>query len=218
MIKNILDVFTILFLFSLFGISHSVLASRRIKYLVKKYFIRLMAFYRLAYVISSLLFFYLVYILAPRPGVDVYELNYPLVDFIILFIRLAALAGIIWTLKYFCVREFLGINQVIRWLNKSYDPDELDEKMTFMISGPYKFVRHPLYFFTIILLAAKSEMNLFYLTMLICIAAYFYIGSFYEEKKLVEKFGDRYVRYQNEVPRLFPVKILKPYKSESIIS
>lgn len=217
MIKNILDVSTILFLISLFGISHSVLASAKIKHLAGKYFNRLMAFYRLSYVIISLLLFYLVYSLSPRPDVTVYELNYPF-NFIIFTLQIIALGGIFWTLKYFRVQEFLGISQVKRWINKTYNPNELDEQMTLMINGPYKFVRHPLYFFTIIFLTARESMDLFYFTMLICITVYFYVGSFYEEKKLVEKFGYKYAEYQKQVPRLLPVKILKPYESGSMIN
>jgi len=49
-------------------------------------------------------------------------------------------------------------------------------------------------------------MSLFYLTLFICIVIYFYIGSIYEEKKLVEKFGSEYRNYQEKVGRIFPFK------------
>ena len=87
-----------------------------------------------------------------------------------------------------------------------YDKDDLDEEMTFIIDGPYKIIRHPLYFFFIIFLGCRPTMDLSYATLFLCISAYFYIGSFYEEKKLVEKFGDDYRKYREKVPRLFPVK------------
>jgi protein-S-isoprenylcysteine O-methyltransferase Ste14 len=47
---------------------------------------------------------------------------------------------------------------------------------------------------------------LFYLTMFIAFTAYFYIGSYYEEKKMVRLFGDDYRNYQLNVPRIFPIK------------
>ena len=50
-------------------------------------------------------------------------------------------------------------------------------------------------------------MDLFYLVMFISITLYFYIGSFYEEKKLVEKYGVEYKEYQKKVPRIFPIKL-----------
>ena len=79
--------------------------------------------------------------------------------------------------------------------------------MTFTTEGPYNFVRQPIYFFTIIVLACRAAMDLFYLTMLVCITGYFYIGSLYEEKKLSEIFGEDYIEYRKRVPRIFPVKI-----------
>jgi protein-S-isoprenylcysteine O-methyltransferase Ste14 len=39
-------------------------------------------------------------------------------------------------------------------------------------------------------------MDLFYLTFFICIVAYFYIGSYFEEKKLVRQFGEVYENYK----------------------
>jgi len=58
---------------------------------------------------------------------------------------------------------------------------------------------------------------LFYLTFFICIVAYFYIGSYYEEKKLVRLFGDVYENYRKEVPRIFPVKFFRPYNRKNLV-
>jgi protein-S-isoprenylcysteine O-methyltransferase Ste14 len=211
----VFDVFVIIILFFAFGVIHSVLASAKIKLKIKSYAGNLMAFYRLAYVTLSLLSFYLIYLISPQPRNIVYDLNYPF-DFIILVPQFLALGGIIWALKYFCIKEFLGINQVLRWINGNYNPEELDEQMTLIIGGPYKYIRHPLYFFTILFLLFRPEMDLFYLTSFVCITAYFFIGSFYEEKKLVEKFGESYIKYQGEVSRLFPSGLFSAYMSKII--
>ena len=198
-------VFEIIFLFLIFGIIHTVLASKKIKLLFEEKAGDLIAFYRLGYNIISVLSFAAIYALMPRIGTNVYELNYPF-DFIIIIPQLLALAGIFWSTKYFCVKEFFGISQIVRWMKGEYDKDDLDEEMTFIIDGPYKIIRHPLYFFFIIFLGCRPTMDLSYATLFLCISAYFYIGSFYEEKKLVEKFGDDYRKYREKVPRLFPVK------------
>lgn len=203
MIKIFSDVFIILLLFTLFGMLHSLLASNKIKLAVSEIAGDFIAFYRLAYVVISVASLYLIYEIAPGPDVNIYDLKNPF-DFIILIPQLIALLGIIWSLKYFCVKEFLGINQVLRWYYGEYDKKELDEHMTFIAGGPYKFVRHPLYFFSIIFIAARPAMNLSDLTFIAGIIAYFYVGSFYEEKKLIEKFGNRYKEYQQTVPRLIP--------------
>ncbi|MGE5811369.1 MAG: methyltransferase family protein, partial [Ignavibacteria bacterium] len=128
---------------------------------------------------------------------------------IILVPQVLALIGIIWAVKFSGLSEFTGIPQVIRWFKGEYQAESLDEKMSFTTEGPYKFVRHPIYFFTIIFLVCRPVMDLFYLTLLVCIIVYFYLGSIYEEKKLAEIFGGEYNRYRETVPRIFPLKISK---------
>lgn len=213
MIGYATDVFLIIILFALFGFIHSFLASNLVKQMLLERYGSLIAFYRLFYVISSLVLFYLVYQSFPKPRLIIYDLPKPF-DLIILIPQFLSLAGIIWTLKYFSIQEFIGTGQIFRWLNKGYNLTDLDEKLTLKIKGPYKFCRHPLYLFSILFLCFRAEMDLFYLTALICIIAYFYIGSIFEEKKLIDKFGDNYIDYQKSVPRIFPVKF-KRYNSNS---
>lgn len=205
MIGDFLDVIIIVFLFFLYGAVHSYLASNKLKKKLTEIFGGLIAFYRIVYVILSLVLFYILYSLVPDNYVIVYDLKSPL-DILILIPQFLGLAGLFWTLKYFSAKEFLGINQIIRWYNHDYDNKELDEHLTLRIAGPYKYCRHPLYLFSIIFLLFRPEMDLNYLTFLICIIAYFYVGSFYEERKLVERFGDEYKIYQGKVPRILPVK------------
>jgi protein-S-isoprenylcysteine O-methyltransferase Ste14 len=205
MIGSAIDVITIIALFALFGFIHSFFASNKAKQILAARFESLIAFYRLFYNLSSFLLFYLIYQSFPKPRLVIYDLIQPF-DLIILVPQFLSLAGIVWTLKYFSIQEFLGTNQIFRWFNKEYDLTELDERLTLKIEGPYKFCRHPLYLFSILFLSFRPEMDLFYLTLLICIIAYFYIGSVFEEKKLVEKFGNEYTDYQKSVPGIFPFK------------
>ena len=203
MISDAVDVLIILFSIAAFAFLHSYLASNKIKKNLAERYESGVAFYRLIYNLISLFTFYLLYESVPHPILIIYDLPYPF-DFIVLIPQFLGIAGIIWSLRYFDVREFLGINQVFRLLNKEYDPSELDEKLTLHIKGPYKICRHPVYFFSIIFLMFRAEMDLFYLTFLVAIIIYFYVGSFYEERKLVEKFGEEYLQYQNSVPRIIP--------------
>ncbi len=206
MSDDVLNVILIILLFSAFGTLHSFLASGSVKKILTARLGKLIAFYRFTYVLLSLLLFYIIYILIPDNYFIVFDLKPPF-DILVLIPQFAGLAGFFWTLKYFSVKEFLGINQIERWYNRNYDIEELDEHLTLRIAGPYKFCRHPLYFFSIVFLLFRPEMNLNYLTLLICISVYFYVGSFYEEKKLVDKFGEKYISYQKEVPRILPVKL-----------
>jgi len=101
-------------------------------------------------------------------------------------------------------------------LKKNYT-SELDEELTLRIEGPYRYSRHPVYFFSIMFLLFRPAMDLFYLTVFLCIVIYFYIGSFYEEKKLIKNFGKIYSRYKESVPRIFPVKFFHPYSPSEIM-
>jgi protein-S-isoprenylcysteine O-methyltransferase Ste14 len=208
----VVDVLIIILLFAVFGYTHSLLASEKIKSWFKKIFGDLIAFYRLLYNLFGLFSLYLIYEFSPKPHIIIYDLPNPY-DLIILVPQFLSLAGVIWVFKYICFREFLGLDQIKRFLEKRYTT-ELDEEFTLRIEGPYRYSRHPIYFFSITFLLFRPVMDLFYLTFFICIVAYFYIGSYYEEKKLVRQFGEVYENYKKEVPGIFPVKFFKPYNQK----
>lgn len=205
--KDFIDVLVLLSLLSLFGYSHSILASLKFKEFIRKQFGKAIAFYRLFYNLISLVTLYLIWEYAPHPSTRVYRLSPPF-DYLVLIPQFLSLAGIIWCFHYISAKEFLGLSQIERFLNNEYSDEELDEKLTFRIEGPYKYSRHPIYFFSFVFLLFRAEMDLFYLTVVICFIAYFYIGSVYEEKKLIKIFGKAYEDYQKEVPRIFPIKLV----------
>lgn len=208
--------------FVLFAFLHTILASLKVKNFLANKLGSLMAFYRLAYNLLSLWMVWYMYEYLPRPDYELYDLHFPY-DFLMLIPQFLALAGLIWTSRYFSGSEFLGINQIKRWIDSRSSHEEEasenahissipeantpDEILTLRIEGPYKVVRHPLYLFTILFLMLRPTMDLFYFVFLIFIIAYFYIGSFYEERKLVALFGDQYIKYQATVPRLFGLGI-----------
>jgi len=202
----VFDVIVIFILFALYGFVHSVAASEKVKILFKKVFGKLIAFYRLVFNIFAVVVFYLIWDLAPHPSLQIYKLPPPY-DYLVLIPQFISLAGIIWCFKYICFKEFIGLNQIDSYLKNEYSENDLDANYTLRIEGPYKYSRHPIYFFSIIILMFRAEMILFYLTMFISFTAYFYIGSYYEEKKMVRLFGDDYRDYQKKVPRIFPFKI-----------
>ena len=170
------------------------------------------AFYRLFYNISSIITFLFIYTISPKPSAIIYDLQFPL-DLVIFVLQIFSAFGLIWGISKVNLREFLGISQIERYINNRYNADELDEKLEFVIEGPFRFSRHPIYLFTILFLALRPTMDLFYLAFFLNIALYFYLGSYFEERKLLEIFGNRYKEYQNSVSRLFPTKILKTRNS-----
>lgn len=201
-----LDVLIIVFLFLLFGVSHTILASNKLKENLVNVIGDKIAFYRLFYNISSLIILVALYEIAPKPNVIIYDLQYPL-DIIVFSLQVISIIGFFWASKGIGIMEFLGISQIFRYFDKSYNTNDLDEKSFLKLDGAYKYSRHPIYLFSILFLGFRPTMDLFYLVMFISITLYFYIGSFYEEKKLVEKYGVEYKEYQKKVPRIFPIKL-----------
>lgn len=202
----ILDILLIVFLFVLFALPHTWLASLKFKRALARQIGSKIAFYRLFYNLTSFLSFAVFYAIAPKPDVIIYDLQYPY-DIITFALQVLSLVGFFRAGHQMNLKEFIGVSQVSNYLKGKYDINDLDEKPTFKIEGAYKFVRHPIYLFSIMFLGLRPQMDLFYLVMFFCIVVYFYVGSLYEEKKLVELFGDDYREYQKNVPRIFPVKI-----------
>lgn len=206
------NILLIVFSFILFAFLHSFLASTRVKQIIYKKGKGFLPFYRFIYNIISVVVLFLLYLNLPPSNVIIYDLPYPY-DFVIFALQIMSLLGFAYTLKYFSVKEFMGLSQIKRWHDKNYDFEKLDEESTFRTDGLYRFMRHPLYFFSILFLLFRPYMDLNYFVIFVCLVIYFYIGSVYEEKKLVEKFGDEYIQYQKAVPRIFPLKPILKHKS-----
>ena len=123
--KLVLDVSLIFILYILFGFSHTFLSSNKTKIFIIEKFGNLIAFYRLFYNIFSILLLLIIFEIAPRPDVIIYDLKSPF-DFIILFPQFLGLIGFFWCFNYLCISEIIGFAQIKRWVNNEYEADELD--------------------------------------------------------------------------------------------
>ena len=202
------DILIIVAAFSLLGYLHSFLASNKIKEMLAKKYGNKIAFYRLFYNLFALITFGFVYYNLPRPQAVIYDLQFPF-DIIILSIQIFGLFGMFWAGSFIDVKEFLGISQIKRYLNGAYSLSDLDEKKELVISGAYKYSRHPIYFFSIVFIGARPSMNVFSFTIFVLAVLYFIIGAYYEEKKLVGFFGNEYSEYKKNVPMILPYKIFR---------
>lgn len=74
------------------------------------------------------------------------------------------------------------------------------------VSGMHKFIRHPLYAGTLLFIWSIVFWNISLSNLIsaICITIYTRIGIYFEEKKLVEQFGDSYSNYAKKIPMLIP--------------
>jgi protein-S-isoprenylcysteine O-methyltransferase Ste14 len=209
------DVIGIVTLFFLFASSHSILAAFDVKKRITEKIGTKIAFYRLFYNVSSVLIFIAVYYLSPKPQLLIYDLQFPY-DLVIFTIQVLGIIGFFWAGSYINMKEFLGLSQIKRYYEGTYKLDDLDEYHELVIRGPFKISRHPIYFFSIVILGFRSTMDLFYLIFFICIVVYFYVGSVYEEKSLEKRYGDVYLNYKRLVPRLIPNPFINNKITEEI--
>lgn len=72
------------------------------------------------------------------------------------------------------------------------------------IRGPYRWVRHPLYLFMIVLFWSCPLLTVDRLLFNILWTIWVVIGSILEERDLVGDFGQAYLDYQAQVPMLVP--------------
>lgn len=190
-------------LLSIFGLTHSFLASIWFKKKLLKILNKKIAFYRLAYNIFSLVSLIIIINSLPKLEQEIYEIDKPY-SYLMILPFLLGIIGLYFTTKYFSMKEFLGISQIQRYLKDEYSITDLDERTTFRIEGPYKYTRHPIYFFSIVILLSIPEMTLSRLIIIISFILYFFIGSIFEERKLIKIYGERYIEYQKSVPRIIP--------------
>ena len=76
----------------------------------------------------------------------------------------------------------------------------------FTLRGPYLWVRHPLYFFVLVLIWSAPDMTSDRLLFNVLWTLWIVFGAFLEEKDLVAEFGETYRDYQKNVPMLFPCR------------
>ncbi len=114
----------------------------------------------------------------------------------------SAFAGVLLLTNGYSVRrtiDFLGVRPVrAHWRGTPPRP------APFMVEGPYRWVRHPLYACILALLWIRSEMMADGLVLSLLWSAWIIVGTVLEERDLVAEFGDVYRRYQRQVPMLVP--------------
>ncbi|MEW5960266.1 MAG: isoprenylcysteine carboxylmethyltransferase family protein [Chloroflexota bacterium] len=110
--------------------------------------------------------------------------------------QLAALAGLGLAFLQTNPWHFLGLAQLLA------PPSDVNGSL--VVRGLYCRVRHPLYFFSLLLLWLTPAMTVNLLATYLLFTLYFYIGSIFEERRLVAEFGPAYREYQRLVPRLIP--------------
>jgi protein-S-isoprenylcysteine O-methyltransferase Ste14 len=92
--------------------------------------------------------------------------------------------------------HFVGLRQII-------DP-QVETDTPLVMTGLYRWMRHPLYTGGLLLMWLMPVMTLNWLTIFIWLTLYLILGAKLEEKRLILEFGDLYREYQQRVPMLIP--------------
>ena len=103
-----------------------------------------------------------------------------------------------WDLK-----EFIGLRQ---WKRHRKGEEEAPVRNERLFTGKaYAVVRHPLYLGCSLLLAFHPVQTHNGAVTAAAVIAYFYVGTFLEERRMERKFGEAYRAYQRRVPRFLPL-------------
>ena len=121
-------------------------------------------------------------------------------------IFLASLIGIVWSMRALRAFDMFGVQPILSHVRGSRI-----RTMPFSVRGPYKWVRHPSYFFILVLIWCSPNVTTDRFLFNLLFTTWIVLGTFLEERDLVAEFGDSYLNYQGKVPMLIPWKIHRPF-------
>jgi len=191
---------------AVFGVVHSVLASRQAKRTAARVFGQRNrnGLYRVCYIGQSLATFGLLAAYIRRqPSRDLYRVEYPLA-LALHAIQGGALVFATSAARQVGIRRIVGIESFTQWLGEGpveAEPEAqgpaLDADAGDRILGPFAWSRHPLNFAPLPIFWLWPRMTTSLLAFNAATTIYLIVGSIHEEARLKEAFGEDYARYQN---------------------
>lgn len=112
-------------------------------------------------------------------------------------IALLGVLGFAISMRYYDAASFLGIRA-------NNEGNIGSDDAPFVISPLHRFVRHPWYFFSLLVIWSR-DMSSSSLVTTLMIIGYFLIGSWLDETKLVAEIGDAYANYRTKVGGIVPL-------------
>lgn len=187
----------ILLALAIWGAVHSWLASLTVKTLARQTLGQpWMRAYRLAYNIVALLTLLPVLAVpAVLPDQTLYTIPFPWV-LLTLAVQAAAVLMLLIGLLQTGLWSFLGLQQLLA------PEDEVPARL--VVSGLYRWVRHPLYTAGLVIIWLTPVMTRNALILIIGMTVYLIIGAWFEERKLLHEFGSAYQEYRRQTPFLLP--------------
>jgi len=158
---------------------------------------RIRRYYRIVYSLFAAITLMLVYWITPRSNeVPLWEWQGTLVVVQWAIWMVALVMGYL-SFRSISIWDSLGFTAFVTGRNGRESPDQL------ITSGIYGATRNPQFLAGLLLLWAR-DLSRTGLVINIILSFYLLIGAQIEEKRLVRKFGDDYLKYISRVPRFFP--------------
>jgi len=183
-------------------ILHSALASARFKSLFARVLKGRFRYYRILYsLLSTIGLIFLLILNASISSEGIFDSN-GVLRYLSLMMATFGVIVISRSFREYRFSSFIGLRE---------------ESGEFRRNGILKYVRHPIYSGTILIVIGFFLFNptLATLVSVCCILAYLPVGIYFEERKLIEHFGSEYLSYKKEVPSVFPNIWRLPFQKTS---
>lgn len=150
--------------------------------------------YRLLYnLFSAVSFAPILYLMLILPDRNLYQIPSPWSAFMLTGQALSAILLIAAVLQTDTL-SFVGLRQLF----------EEETSTRLVISGFYRFMRHPLYTFGLLILWLSPNVTLNRFVVYLALTVYILVGAYFEERKLLREFGQAYADYKSVTPMLIP--------------
>lgn len=182
----------------LYGAIHSMMASTSFKRLVTRILGALAnKYYRLIFSFLSVILLLPVLVLPLLiPDTTLYTIPTPYL-YLTIALQLLSVGLLIYSVMQTGALQFIGLRQALG----------LDTNDRLNTGGLYRFVRHPLYTFSIVFLWLTPVMTRNLALLYGAFTLYMLIGAIFEERKLLEQFGEPYRAYREKTPFIIPFLI-----------
>jgi len=127
-------------------------------------------------------------------------------------VALLAVAGFAWGVRSLRLFDPFGTLPLKAALRGTAAPSSV-----FVARGPFRYVRHPLYLFMLLLIWSTPRFSTDQLLFNVLWTAWIIVGAKLEERDLLVDFGQTYREYQRSVPMLLPSPraLLRHWQSRS---
>ena len=119
------------------------------------------------------------------------------------FVFFLGAAGFYWGVKSLGTFDIFGIAPIPNRLKGAPPPPDIP----FTVRGAYRFVRHPLYLGTLLMIWSCPNLTSDRLLHNILWTIWIVVATILEEGNLKYTFGEAYSKYQKQVPMLIPFQI-----------